>query len=172
MKEELKTIINCDIARYSKQNLFGQYMNSSLRITKAYRKVKYSEERYKIRLIYNLRRLKYHCLCRKYGYDVPSHVTIGKGLAIYHPNGIVINSLTVIGDYFTIAGGAKIGITEAGKGAVIGNNVTMGINSCIIGNLHIGDNVVIGAGSVVTKDVPANAVVAGNPAKIIKYLGE
>lgn len=39
----------------------------------------------------------------------------------------------------------------------------------IIGNVHIGNNVIIGAGSVVVKDVPDNAVVVGNPARIIKY---
>jgi len=51
----------------------------------------------------------------------------------------------------------------------IGKNVDFGANVTCIGNIHIGDNAVIGAGSVVVKDVPANAVVAGNPARIIKY---
>lgn len=172
MNKELKRIISFDIARYPKQNGWRQYLNPGLRIAKAYRKVKWAENRKKNSLVYGFRRLKYHQLCNKYGYDVPSHVSIGDGLAIYHPNGIVINSLTVIGNHFTIAGGAKIGIKESGKGAVIGNNVTMGINSCIIGDVCIGDNVIIGAGAVVTKDVPNNAVVAGNPAQIIKYRGE
>ena len=40
----------------------------------------------------------------------------------------------------------------------------------IFGNVHIGDNVIVGAGSVVVKDVPDNCVVAGNPAKIIKII--
>ena len=52
----------------------------------------------------------------------------------------------------------------------IGNNVTFGVNVTCIGNIHIGDNVIIAAGSVVVKDVPANAIVAGNPAKVIKYI--
>ena len=50
------------------------------------------------------------------------------------------------------------------KGASIGANAT------ILPGLTIGENSMIGAGSVVVKDVPANAVVVGNPAKIIKYL--
>lgn len=50
----------------------------------------------------------------------------------------------------------------------IGDNVDFGANVTCIGNIHIGDNAVIAAGAVVVKDVPANAVVAGNPAKIIK----
>lgn len=40
----------------------------------------------------------------------------------------------------------------------------------IIGDITIGDNVIVGAGSVVTKDVPSNCIVAGNPAKVIKTL--
>lgn len=51
----------------------------------------------------------------------------------------------------------------------IGNNVDFGVNVTCIGNVHIGDNAIIAAGSVVVKDVPENAIVAGNPAKIIKY---
>lgn len=50
---------------------------------------------------------------------------------------------------------------------IIGNNVTLGASVTIIGEIHIGDNVIIGAGSVVVKDVPNNVVIAGNPAKII-----
>ena len=46
--------------------------------------------------------------------------------------------------------------------------MNIGSNSCIIGHVTIGDNVIIGAGSIVVKDVPSNVVVAGNPAKIIR----
>lgn len=51
----------------------------------------------------------------------------------------------------------------------IGRNVDFGVNVTCIGNVHIGDNAIIAAGSVVVKDVPENAIVAGNPAKVIKY---
>lgn len=54
----------------------------------------------------------------------------------------------------------------------IGNNVDFGVNVTCIGNVHVGDNAIIAAGSVVVKDVPANAIVAGNPAKVIKYRDE
>lgn len=52
----------------------------------------------------------------------------------------------------------------------IGDNVWIGGCATILPEVKIGDNVVIGAGSVVTKDVPSDVVVAGNPARIVKYL--
>lgn len=55
------------------------------------------------------------------------------------------------------------------RNLVIGNYVDFGVNVICIGNITIGDNAIIAAGAVVVKDVPANAIVAGNPAKIIKY---
>jgi len=51
----------------------------------------------------------------------------------------------------------------------IGNDVLIGANAIILAGVKIGDGAVIGAGSVVTKDVPPYAIVAGNPAKVIKY---
>ena len=60
----------------------------------------------------------------------------------------------------------------AGKGhPVIGDNVVAYAGAKIIGNVHVGNNVVIGANAVVTKDVPDNAVVVGVPAKVINYNG-
>lgn len=52
---------------------------------------------------------------------------------------------------------------------IIKNNVDFGANVCCFGNITIGNNAIIGAGAVVVKDVPDNAIVAGNPAKIIGY---
>jgi len=58
------------------------------------------------------------------------------------------------------------------KSVTIGNNVWIGGHCTILPGVTIGDNAVVGAGSVVTKDVPANSVVAGNPAKFIKRIDE
>ena len=52
------------------------------------------------------------------------------------------------------------------------DNVFVGPNAVIIGKVRIGEGAIIGAGAVVTKDVPAKAVVGGNPAKIIRYITE
>ena len=56
-----------------------------------------------------------------------------------------------------------------GKSTIIGNDVWIGANAIVLGGVTVGDGAVIGAGSVVTKDVPPYAVVAGVPAKVLKY---
>lgn len=52
---------------------------------------------------------------------------------------------------------------------IIGNDVVIGVNALVLSGVKIGDGAVVGAGSVVTKDVPPYAIVAGNPARIIRY---
>lgn len=59
---------------------------------------------------------------------------------------------------------------EYGMKVVIGKNVWVGGSSVIMPGVTIGDNAVIGAGSVVTKDIPANTVAVGNPARVVKEL--
>ena len=58
------------------------------------------------------------------------------------------------------------------KNTVIGDNVFIGMNSIILMGTHIGNNVIIGAGSVVSGNIPDNAVIAGNPARVIRTLDE
>ncbi len=108
------------------------------------------------------------------GIRLPAKCHIGKGLYIGHFNGIIINNEAQIGNYCNISQGMTIGITWGGKHPgvpVIGNRVYIGPNAIVIGGIHIGDDVAIGAGAVVTKSLPPRAVVVGNPAKIISYRG-
>ena len=104
--------------------------------------------------------------------DIPYKVKIGKNTKFDHNGlGVVIHEKAVIGDNCTILQhvtiGGKSGLKEL---PIIGNNVLIGANAIVIGNVRIGDNVTIGAGAVVTKDVPSNCIAAGVPAKIIKKL--
>lgn len=59
---------------------------------------------------------------------------------------------------------------EFAKPIHVGNDVWIGGNVCVMPGVHIGDNVVIGAGSVVTKDIPSNVIALGNPCKVVKTL--
>ena len=62
------------------------------------------------------------------------------------------------------------------KSIIIGNNVWIGMNSVVLPGVQIGDNVVIGAGSIVTYDIPSNSIAGGNPCKVIRqkepYMGD
>lgn len=101
---------------------------------------------------------------------IPYTAKIGKGTKIaYGGLGTVIHARCVIGENCMISSGVTIGGTslkyEVPK---IGNNVLVGTGAKILGPVIVGDNSVIGANAVVLKDVPANSVVAGIPATIIK----
>jgi acetyltransferase-like isoleucine patch superfamily enzyme len=124
------------------------------------------------------------------------HVTIGRHT--YGVNEFTVFNATaenpvLIGSFCSIADGVQIhgethhandrastypfrarlqGLAEPARGkgkVVIGNDVWIGSRAIILSNLQIGDGAVIGAGAIVTKDVPPYAIVAGNPARLIRY---
>lgn len=94
--------------------------------------------------------------------------TIGYGLKISHikGGGCVIVSEKV-GNYFSIRQYTTVGKANGDACPRIGNNVTLGANVTIIGDISIGDNCIIGAGAVVVKDVPDDSIVIGNPGRVI-----
>jgi putative colanic acid biosynthesis acetyltransferase WcaB len=107
-----------------------------------------------------------------WGIEIPRKTTIGKGLALYHGQALVVNLGVVIGDSCTLRNSTTIGNKKQADGTFsraprIGNNVDIGANVVIIGDIEIGDNVIIGAGAVVTKNIPANSVAVGNPARVL-----
>lgn len=106
----------------------------------------------------------------KLGIEISPLTKIGEGMAMPHMGGIVMAGNTVIGKNCTILNGVTIGANlfkHRFKVATIGDNVFIGAGAKIIGPVKIGNNVTIGANSVVTKDIPSGVVVAGNPAKLI-----
>jgi serine O-acetyltransferase len=95
---------------------------------------------------------------------------IGRRFFIDHGCGVVIGETTVIGDDVLLYQGVTLGGTGKEKGKrhpTLGNNVVIGANAIILGNITIGDNARVGAGAIVTKPVAANTTVVGNPATVI-----
>lgn len=102
--------------------------------------------------------------------QIPYNVSIGKGFYIGHYGRIIINPGVVIGENVNIATGVTIGQENRGKRKgvpTIGNEVWIGSNSVIVGNIKIGSDVLIAPLSFVNFDVPDHSIVIGNPARII-----
>lgn len=104
---------------------------------------------------------------------ISSHTFICEGVTV-EDDVFIGHSVTFINDSYpraTAAGGQlqtesdwKVEFTRVKRGASIGSGST------ILSNVTIGENALVGAGSVVTRDVPPNAIVAGNPARILRYI--
>ncbi len=100
---------------------------------------------------------------------------IGSDFFIDHGAGVVIGETATIGDNVTIYAGVVLGgttLNQKKRHPTIGNNVVIGTGAKILGPIIVGDNVKIGANSVVIDDVPPNSVVVGVPGKIISRIGE
>ena len=106
---------------------------------------------------------------KKYGIDIHCSTRIGYGLYIGHGGPLVVNPTCIIGNNVNLSQFTTIGANGGKQAAEIGDNVYIGPNVCIIDHVRIGNNVTIGAGSVVTKDIPDNATAVGNYAKVIHY---
>ena len=115
--------------------------------------------------------------------DYGKNITVGKGVFINEgccfqdQGGIEIGDNALIGQQVVIATLDHDLAPDKRANMIpapvkIGNNVWIGAHATILAGVTIGDNAVVAAGAVVTKDVPANVVVGGVPAKIIKKIGE
>ena len=105
-------------------------------------------------------------------FDVDIHpaATIGAGIMLDHATGIVIGETAVIGDNVSMLHSVTLGgcgITHGDRHPKVGNGVLIAAGAKVLGNIRIGDNAKIAAGSLVLEDVPACATVAGVPAKIV-----
>jgi serine O-acetyltransferase len=104
------------------------------------------------------------------GIEIHPGAQIGDGLFIDHGTGVVIGETAVVGNNVTIFQGVTLGGTGKQKGKrhpTVGSNVVVSTGAKVLGNITIGDNARIGAGSVVLRDVPPNTTVVGIPGKIV-----
>jgi len=109
------------------------------------------------------------------GVEIHPSAKIGTGFFIDHGMGVVIGETAEIGDYVTLFQGVTLGGTGKERGKrhpTLGNHVVVGAGAKILGGITIGDNVKIGANSVVLKNVAPNSTVIGVPGRVIKSQGE
>jgi len=99
-------------------------------------------------------------------FTIDIHTKIKGGVILAHPYSTIINAES-IGENLYVNHLVTVG-EKNGKRPLIGDNVELHANSMVIGGVSIGDNVIVGAGAIVVKDIPNNVVVVGNPAKILK----
>ena len=105
------------------------------------------------------------------GIEIHPGAKIGKGVFIDHGCAVVIGETAEVGDNCTIYQGVTLGGTGKHCGKrhpTLGSDVMVGAGAKVLGPVYIGDNVRVGAGSVVLKNLPANATAVGVPAEIVR----
>ena len=112
------------------------------------------------------------------GVEIHPGATIGRRFFIDHGMGVVIGATAVVGDDVMLYHGVTLGGRSLARGTkrhpTVGDRVTVGAGARVLGDIEIGDDVQIGANSVVVKPVPAGAVATGIPAvvRVPDVLGE
>ena len=114
-------------------------------------------------------RARLYRLTKRYGLEISTGAQIGEGLYLGHPYNITVAAGVKIGKNANLHKGCTIGRENRGKRAgvpTLGDCVYVGINSTVVGNITVGDDVFIAPGAFVNFDVPSHSVVVGNPGVI------
>lgn len=143
------------------RSLIRVLLSHQIRYMKLYRKAKKNMTPFL--------QLKLLWFARKYGLEISPEASLGEGVYLGHPYNITVAGGVKIGNNVNLHKGCTIGRENRGKREgtpVIGNKVYIGINSTIIGNIHIGNDVMIAPNTFVNFDIPDHSIVIGNPATI------
>lgn len=108
------------------------------------------------------------------GIEIHPGAAIGKGVFIDHGMGVVIGETAIVGDYCLIYQNVTLGGTGKQTGKrhpTLGRNVVVGTGAKVLGNINIGNDVRVGAGSIVLRDVPNDCTVVGVPGRIVSRTG-
>ena len=111
-------------------------------------------------------------LFRLSGIQIGKNGLVGMGgyMEDYRPENVVLEDNVAVSFGVTfIAHGVKKGLTEQQKYIILRSGAYIGAGSILLPGIEVGSNAVVGSGSIVTKDIPAGAIVAGCPARVIKY---
>jgi serine O-acetyltransferase len=176
-----REVIRADLYRYFGKNDTKTFIRVYLRVP-GFRysfHLRHAAKLYHKGDIFSRIRLLYHRvilgrLDTLYGICLPPTTHIGAGIFFSHFGNVIINGDATIGTNVAIGNGVMIGRTFRGRNPgvpTIGDGVWIGSHAILVGNIRVGNNVLIAPGAYVNFDVPDQAVVLGNPGKIISYDG-
>jgi len=173
--------LRADAYRYSGKTgframLYGYFRHPGFRYTYYLRKVAFYSRRRRdvgvLAYLYNRFWLNHYRF--RYGLDISPTTQIGPGLYIGHFGGVVISPHAVLGANVNVNQGVTIGATSRGSrvGApTIGDRAWIGAHAIVVGKITVGADALIGPGAYVNFDVPEQAVILGNPGKIVAHTG-
>lgn len=178
-KTELKEYIKSDNWYYykhyqSKERLMFIFLRDPQYLLKKYKYFLRKEEYYlsnpskinTIKRLFYLRRK--NILGNKLGILIPPY-TFGKGLMIMHHGSVIVNPNVRVGQYCVLHGNNCLGNDGKNNDAPkCGDNLDVGIGASIIGDVVLGNNIVVGANAVVTRSFNDNLVIVGIPADVLK----
>lgn len=177
---ELRSLLAADLYRYAGRSTFGAFLKTYLTTpgynytvwmrTTGYLKAR----RWGKWTLYPV--FKFLLIRKRYrfGIVIPEYTEIGPGFFINRFGGIYVNGDAVIGSNVNFTHGVVLGQANRGKNMgspIIGDRVFLATGAKVIGRVRLGDGAVVGANSVVTRDVAENAVVGGIPAKELSRSG-
>lgn len=175
-KKNLKELLEADARKYigdraasSWERMKLLFTHTSYKYTNTLRKANYYKQNGN-KLKYYLYRYNLLKLSIKYGYQIGIDAQVAGGLYLGHRGAIIVNRAVVAGKNISLAPGVTIGQENRGvrKGVpTLQNQIWIGTNAVVVGNITIGDDVLIAPNAYVNFDVPSHSVVIGNPAKII-----
>lgn len=165
----IRKLIQSDLFRYAGQASFKEFVKFYIKNPYFRFQVYLRLSNTRLSLVAFVFQLLKAGLGKKVNIQLNRNVPVGYGLYIPHGN-VVINSQSQIGNNCSFLQFSSIGTIHRQPAAILADNVYVGPNVNIVGAIKIGNNTVLGAGSVIVKDIVDNVVVVGCPAKPIKNI--